>query len=340
MKKIRVGVVFGGQSSEHGISLASGSNVAANLNQEKYEIFRILINLDGSWKLTNKEWLGVDSQKTYEPLFNSNAFKNALGIIKKVNVIFLALHGRGGEDGSLQGFLEVNRVPYTGSGILASALSINKLVTKKLLNWGEIKTPKFIALRKEEAVKELFLPAIVKPNDQGSTIGISLVERKKDLAAALKKAFRFSDTVLIEEYIKGLEVTCGVIGRSWAPVVLPLVEIVPKVSLFFDYRAKYSFGGSDEICPARLSKGLTKKIQNIAKEVFQILGCEGMARVDMIITKEEVFTLELNTIPGLTQVSLLPKELAAANIPFEKFLDKQIDISLERYNRPLKKETY
>src|SRR3990167_437123 len=340
MKKIRVGVVFGGQSPEHGISLASGSNVAANLNQEKYEIFRILINLDGSWGLTNKEWLGVDTQKTYEPSFNLNAFKNALGIIKKVDVIFLALHGRGGEDGSLQGFLEVNRIPYTGSGVLASALSINKLVTKKLLNWGGIKTPKFIALRKEDGVKEIFLPAIVKPNDQGSTIGISLVEREKDLTAALKKAFRFSDTVLIEEYIKGLEVTGGVIGRNLAPAALPLVEIVPKVSLFFDYRAKYSFGGSDEICPARLSKGLTNKVQDIAKKVFQILGCEGMARVDMIITKEEVFTLELNTIPGLTQVSLLPKELAAANIPFEKFLDKQIDISLERYNRPLKKETY
>lgn len=306
MTKLRVVVLMGGKTPEHEVSLATGREVVRRLDKNKYEIFPLVIPRDGR--------LPFDLIK------------------KKPDVVFIAMHGPFGEDGTVQGMLELAGIPYTGAGVLGSALGMDKPMFRKVARQAGIPTPEYLVLNQRESKNKIWrkfkLPVVVKPSAQGSSVGVTIVRRKKDLNKALKKAFSFGPRVIVDEYFSGLEVTCGVLGNE-KPIALPVVEIVPKKE-FFDYEAKYDAAKCDEIVPARISKNLTKQVQDLAIRVFKAIDCRGFGRVDMIISKGKPHVLEINTIPGLTPVSLFPKEAAAAGISYSELLDRLIELALEK----------
>ena len=312
-KKLRVAVLMGGRSAEHEISLASGREVIRHLNSNRYDVLPIIVSSEGT-------------------TFQLNKKKYSLGQLSSVScqLFFIAMHGPYGEDGTIQGFLELIGVPYTGSGVLASALGMDKISSRKLFTQAGLKTPKYLVLKKSDNLKIIWqkfkLPFFIKPHNQGSSVGTTKVTKNKHLKTALDLAFSFSNLVLVEEFIEGTEITCGVIGNEKLRA-LPVVEIVPKRE-FFDYQAKYNESLCDEIVPARINKSLTKKAQKATQIAFQALGCRGFGRVDMIIRGNDVYVLELNTIPGLTPVSLVPKAAQAAGISYPQLLDKIIKFAI------------
>jgi len=337
---------MGGWSPEREISLASGMNVAEHLPRDKYEVFMLdtlslAIGVE-AYERGDHPLLRTHSNSSL-PVSNSGLEPLSPSILDRKNpdsidVAFIAIHGPYGEDGTLQGMLELLGIPYTGSGVLASALAMNKIMTKKLFMANGIPTAPFITLRKKEweadstgQIKRILstfsLPVVVKPNKQGSSIGVSIPREEDELAEALKKSFSLDDEILVEEYIEGMEVTCGVIGNR-EPVALPVVEILPKVG-FFDYEAKYDPEKTDEIVPARISPELTSKVQATGLRAHCLLGCRGMSRVDMRLRGDEVFVLEVNTIPGVTINSLLPKAAKAAGMSFPEFVDRIVSLALE-----------
>ena len=313
-RKLKVAVLMGGTSSERPVSLATGKMILASLNPDKYEA------------------TGIDIPDLFTLMPGSpKSFPD---------VIFIALHGKGGEDGTVQGMLEVMGLPYTGSGVLASALAMDKAKTKQLLrnlgipciNGEVVERGKFDfdELQKTLALHHEGYRFFVKPNSEGSTFGCSLVETPDALRAAIETAFQYDDKILIERYITGTEITVGILeDRNGDLEVLPIVEIVPK-SKFYDYESKYAHGGSDHIIPARLYEYMEQKAQRLAKRCHEILGCRGMSRTDMIVGVDELFVLEVNTIPGMTPTSLLPDAAAHAGIPFAELLDRIIASALRR----------
>lgn len=304
-KKLRVIVLMGGKSPEHEVSLSSGKMVLQALTPERYETVPVIVSRDG---------------EGYEKIFNL-----------KPDVVFIAIHGPFGEDGTVQGLLELAGVPYTGAGVLASALGMDKPIFRELIGKRGIPTPKSLVVKENENFEEILpilgLPVVVKPSSQGSSVGVSIVRDRDQLPPALKKAFKYGPRVLVDEYLSGVEVSCGVLGSN-KPFALPVIEIVPKND-FFDYEAKYTPGMSKEIVPARISAALTKLVQKLALEVYQAINCRGFGRVDMIISQEKPFVLEINTIPGLTPTSLLPQEASAVGISFSRLIEKIIDFALE-----------
>src|SRR3989344_848063 len=315
MRKLKVAVLMGGKSAEHEISLISGREVAKNLNLQKYDVLPIVISRNGiSFQLNNKKY--------------------SLGQLSTVNcqLFFIAMHGPYGEDGTIQGFLELIGVPYTGSGILASALGMDKISSRKLFTQAGLKVPEYLVLQKDDSPqivwKKFKPPVFVKPHNQGSSVGTTLVKEKNKLRDALNLAFDFSHLALAEEFLDGIEITCPILGNN-KPKALPVVEIVPKRD-FFDYKAKYNDKLCDEIVPARISKALTKKAQQIALTAYQSLGCSGFGRVDMIAKGNNIYVLEVNTIPGLTPVSLFPKSAVAAGISYPELLDKIVMFALSK----------
>lgn len=291
MKKIRVAVLMGGKSCEREVSLSSGEGVLKNLDRDKYEVW------------------GVDVP------FELDKLKNI-----KPDLAFIIMHGKGGEDGEIQGYLETLEIKYTGCGVMASAIGMNKKFFRWVMEQNKILVAKSVSGS----------PCVVKPNCGGSSVGVSIVEDNIELKKAISLAKGYDSEVVIEEYIKGKEVTCGVWGSSvdsGLVEALPVVEIIPK-NKFFDYESKYCDGGAQEICPARLGDEMTKKIQEIAIRVFKIIGGKGFARVDMIIRGEDVYVLDINTLPGMTPNSLLPKEAKAAGYSYSQMLDKIIEEAL------------
>lgn len=304
MKKLKVVVLMGGISSEREVSLISGNEVVQNLDKKKYEVVPVDFNGDCAW---------IDKIKP--------------------DIVFIALHGRYGEDGSVQSLLDVLNQKYTGSGSAASFLGMNKMFFKFLVNKENIKNPKAIFLKNKnidfEELKKLGWPVVVKPVLGGSSIGISIVKSKKYLPKALNLAFRYDKEVLIEEYIKGIEVSCSVIEDKGELLALPLVEICPK-NEFFDYKSKYDEKLCQEIIPARISDELSQKIFKISKKIFKLLKCSEMARLDFIIKDNELYVLEINIIPGMTSKSLLPKAAKVVGISYSELLDKIIESALEK----------
>ena len=306
-KRLRVMVLMGGKSPEYEVSLISGREVVKNLDKEKYRVSSLVIPKNGG-------------QVQVDP--------------KKTDVVFIAMHGPFGEDGTVQGMLEMMGVKYTGSGVLASALGMDKIMFRKVMQVENIPSPKYVAIHKNqgtaEIVKVLGKPLyFVKPFAQGSSVGTTIVEQKKNLIKALNKAFKYGDTVIVEEYIKGTEVTCALFGNE-NPLALPVIEIIPK-NKYFDYESKYAEEGTQEIVPARISKSMTKKVQNLAIKVYRAIGCRGFARVDFLLRDNKTpVVLEVNTIPGLTPMSLFPKAAKAAGISYNKLLDKIIKYAIEK----------
>lgn len=317
-KKLKIGILFGGKSAEHEISIISAQNIIDNLNKNKYQIFPIKINRNGDFDLIN---------------------------LKKMDVIFPVLHGPYGEDGSMQGLLKILNIPFVGPSVLSSAVSMDKDVMKKLFKEARIPVGKFITLKIGEKIsfekvkKTLGLPVFIKPANMGSSIGIYKVKTEKEFIEGIKNAFKFDSKIIIEESINGQEIECSVLGNK-KPVPSIPGEIVP-INDFYSYKAKYiRKKGADLLIPARLSKNTIKKVQNIAIKAFKVLNCEGMGRVDFFVKKNgEILVNEINTIPGFTNISMYPKLWEASGLPISKLLDNLIDLAIERFKRESKLRT-
>src|SRR5574340_933569 len=264
-KKIKVAVVMGGKSSEHEVSLISGRKVVESLDKKKYDVLPVVLSIDGSGTM--------------------GALRKVLG--GAVDVVFIAMHGPLGEDGTIQGMFELMGVPYTGSRVLASALGMDKVVFRKLMEFEGIKIPKYVVVKKGENLRRMFkvlgaLPYFVKPVDQGSSVGTSIVRRRKDLGHVLKRAFKYGTRALVDEYIRGKEVTVSVLGNDNC-TALPVVEIKPLKNEFFDYVSKYTESGAEEIVPAKIKRSISMEVQKLAVKVYKAVGCRGFARVDFIL---------------------------------------------------------
>lgn len=332
---------MGGKSPEHEISLITGREVVKNF-PKKYDVLPVIISKTGeSWRLTSpsnllslQDPLKIRSISKELISLESRELQGAIGIRKeKVDVVFIAMHGPFGEDGTVQGMLELAGIPYTGPGVLASALGMDKEMFRRIMKAEQIPVPKYVVLEKGEPLDKIFKflakpPYFVKPNNQGSSVGASIVWSKNTLSKALSLAYKYCQKALVDKYIKGLEVTCGVLGND-KPFPLPVVEIIPLKGEFFDYESKYTESGADEIVPARISSRLAEKVQDLAVKVYKAIGARGFSRVDFILKeKKHPVVLEINTIPGLTQMSLLPKAAKAAGISYSQLLDKIIKYAL------------
>jgi D-alanine-D-alanine ligase len=315
-KKINLALICGGPSSERRVSFNSAKFIYKHVNKNKYDV------------------------KVYDIKSKTDLLKIILdGQTDKIDIAFIALHGKFGEDGKIQAILDTLKIPYTGSNVLASALGMHKIKTLELLNNYNIRIPRFIQINKKDNIQkinklileEIKYPCVVKPNQGGSSIGVTILNESDKLETAINHAFKEDGLVLIEEFIKGREMTCGILGNSNQTnlIAMPPVEIIPGNS-FFDYEAKYFSEQTQEICPAEISEDLTEKIKNISKKIHNLLDCGGLTRSDFILKNNEFYFLEINTIPGLTEVSLCPKEAKAIGMSFSKFIDIQIDLALKQ----------
>jgi D-alanine-D-alanine ligase len=311
----RVAVLKGGPSLERQVSLRSAARVENALEQLGHEV----VSIDVDRELVQR-------------LRESNA-----------DVAFVALHGRGGEDGTVQEILEIVGMPYTGSGVPACIRSMDKVLTKHLLIEHGLPTPEFFAFNETAfkqvgaaealpAVEErLGFPIVVKPAAQGSALGIRFARAPEDVPEALIAAFSYDDKVLLERYVDGRELAVGLLERDGEVQALPVVEAQPKEEYFFDFEARYEIGKTDFICPADLPPAVTERVQEIAVAVYRILGCYGFARVDMILSSDgEPQVLEGQAIPGLTETSLLPQAAEAAGLPFEQLIELIIEQAVAR----------
>ena len=308
MKKLRVALLMGGLSSERAISLKSGAEVAKGLDPERYQVVPYDLKID---------------------------LPRLVAEAAQIDVALIVLHGRYGEDGTVQGLLELLHIPYQGSGVLGSALAMNKRFTKLIYREAGLPVARDRLLFRGEPydpqalVQELGWPMVVKPNQEGSSVGITIAHEEEQLRAGLAKAFDLDHEVLLEEYLEGREITCGVLGNIELQP-LPLVEIIPSEPfIFFDFEAKYQEGASEEICPADLDPEITRRAQDYGVRAHRALGLRGYSRTDMIVRGNELCLLETNTIPGMTQTSLLPRAARAAGIDFSALLDRLISLAIE-----------
>lgn len=341
MGKMNVAVLMGGTSTEREVSLSTGRMIMEALDPEKYIAFAVDTARFGEAALesgrlslpeTAADACSSDVLAEMLPL-DQVAYPNRLH--PKPDVAFIALHGRFGEDGTVQGLLELLGIPYVGSGVLASALALDKIMARKVMEYEGIPVPRGIAVRHpvdmqalaRRIEREMGYPAVIKPNRQGSTIGLSIARTAAELPAAMDLAFKYDEDVLIEEFIEGTEITGAVIGND-DPQVLPIIEIVPA-SGFYDYYSKYTPGATEEIVPARIPEALYRRAEELALACHKALGCRGMSRTDMMIRGEDVYVIETNTIPGMTPTSLVPCAAKAAGIEFPDLLDRLIGFALE-----------
>jgi len=349
---VRVAVLMGGPSGERGISLLSGRAVLGALDPLRYAALPVEVALDGRWLLPGAEAPAPavpagPSVPGPEPSSLSAATRTSLARAfpggTGVDVAFLALHGRFGEDGTLQGLLEAAGVPYTGSGVLASALAMDKDRAKAVVARAGVRVARGTSVERRrwegdpegvlaDLVRDPGFPAFVKPAGGGSSIGAGPAEDAASLRTRLDAAFATGgDAVLVEERLSGREVTCAVLGnRGEPPRTLPLVEIVPRGRPFFDYEAKYDPAACEEICPARVSAGEAARVEEAAAAAHRALGCDGMSRSDFILAGGEPWYLETNTIPGMTENSLCPRAARAAGIGFPSLLDLLVEMALGR----------
>jgi D-alanine-D-alanine ligase len=312
MKKLTLALLSGGISSEREVSLNSGKQVLEALDKDKYDIV------------------------PYDP---KTDLARLVADAPKLDAALIIMHGPYGEDGTVQGLLELLHIPYQGSDVLGSALAMNKLISKQMYERSGLPVPPYIVIDRNDPidtgdiVARLDLPLVVKPVSAGSSVGMSIVKAENELQDALDKAFPHGETVIVEAYIKGVELTGGVLGNDDLQA-LPLIEIIPDASFeFFDYEAKYTAGATEEICPARVDDNITAKAQSYAMMAHRALYCKGYSRTDMILKDDELYVLETNTIPGMTATSLFPQAAQAAGISFTELLDRLIQLGIETHAR-------
>ena len=364
MPKLRIGVIFGGRSAEHEVSLVSATSVINALDREKYEVVPIGITHEGRWLSADdalkllKEHGPVESRPEHlivpdprkQSLVELNSTASASGA-KNLDVLFPLIHGTFGEDGTIQGLFELADIPYVGAGVLGSAVGMDKVVQKELLRQARIPvTPSlwFLFDRFDKDQKKivgeietkLHYPVFVKPSNSGSSVGISKAHDRKELLAAIRLAGVYDRKVLVEKGVQNArEIECSVLGND-DPVASIPGEIIPS-NEFYDYDAKYVDGKSTAVIPAKLLKPVVRKVQQIAVQSFRVLDCAGMARVDFLVTRSsnKVFLNELNTLPGFTSISMYPKLWAASGLAYPQLLDKLIDLALQRHKAKKKLKT-
>lgn len=362
-QKIKVGVLFGGRSAEHEVSLVSAASIIHALDKTKYDILPIGITKEGRWL---SEVNAVQLLKDHAPLDTlpehvllpdprkqslinvSTAFPQAA---QHVDVIFPAVHGTFGEDGTIQGLFELADLPYVGAGVLGSAIGMDKIVAKQLLERANIPVTKGIWFFYTEYTgnskkyiadieKKLRYPCFVKPPNQGSSVGISKAHNRKELVAAIDLAGQYDRKILVEKAaVRPREIEVSVLGNNEPIVSLP-GEIIPS-NEFYDYDAKYVDGKSTAIIPAKLPKNVVKKIQQCALDAFKVLDCAGMARIDFLLQKDgKIFLNEINTIPGFTSISMYPKLWEASGVTYPELLDRLIQLAIDRHNQKKQLKTF
>jgi D-alanine-D-alanine ligase len=356
MLKKHIAVICGGQSAEHEVSIESAKNIIQALDKQRYDVSVIFITRNGEWILLDSPEVILNNETMRplpEPVLGHALLfqfgiatpcwvqKNQTLLPLPIDVIFPILHGPHGEDGTLQGLLEMANIPYVGSGVLASAVCMDKDVTKQLLQRAGILVANWIIARREnlsqlnfaEVVAQIGLPFFVKPANIGSSIGISKVKNEDAFKQALQLAQQYDDKIILEQYIPGREIECAVLGSRTVEASVP-GEVIPNAE-FYSYEAKYlDPNGAQLKTPADLPADIVAKLQIIAKKAFQVLGCEGMARIDFFLTKEgEVFLNEANTLPGFTQISQYPNMWRVSGLAYPILLDRLIALAVACFQR-------
>lgn len=353
MKKLSVCVLFGGMSPEHEVSLRSAESVLNNLNKEKYNIFPVGITKDGDWvlyggtdysKLPNGEWLHCEANRraALSPVRGQGllSFEGDCVVRERIDVVFPVLHGENGEDGAMQGLLQLAGTPCVGPNVAASATCMDKTLTKLVMDCAGIRQAAWQLVKAQElavnpeavmdAVEKRFsYPVFVKPAGTGSSVGVAKAKNREALLAALQNAAKFDQKVLVEEFINGHEVEVAVLGND-APAASICGEIDSGTE-FYDYDAKYISDCARLYIPARIDEQTAESVRDTAIRAYQALGCRGLSRVDFFVTYEgnEIVFNEINTIPGFTSISMYPKLFAASGIPYSELLDRLLELATE-----------
>jgi len=354
MDKLKVGVIFGGKSSEHDVSKVSGTSVITNLDKEKYDILPIYINKDGNWYTYDKDIndiqiLNIDSdiEEDITPILNIEK------TLKSLDIVFPVLHGLGGEDGSIQGLFELFKVPYVGCGILASSVGMDKVYTKIVFEKAGLNQARYEYIRKfndsyiyvdksfneeilnidEVAVRidnNLKYPMFIKPSNSGSSVGINKANNIEELKVAIEYAARFDKKILIEEGLVGKEVECAVLGNE--EVIASCIGEIKPAEDFYTFDAKYNNQESKVLIPADISEEMANEIRRLAIKAFKAIDGKGLSRVDFFANTEtnEIYINEINTLPGFTTISMYPKLFEQVGIKYSKLLDKLIELALEK----------
>jgi D-alanine-D-alanine ligase len=336
VKRTHVAVFMGGMSVEHEVSLNSGRMVVENLDADKYQVTPVVISKQGAWLFGDEDLVDV---------------YGAMSQLKTrgVDCVFLALHGPFGEDGRIQGMLDLLGIPYTCSGCAASALAMDKVRSKAVVRELDVRLAKHIVVRRgvwqtdpewvtNQVANELGFSCVVKSPCQGSSLGMGISATGTDFLEDMEQAFAFDDVVMVEEFIPGIELTCGVldVDLKMGPRALPVTQIIPVSSSYFDYEAKYTPGATEEITPAEISAELTAKVQEIAVRVHQVIGCSIWSRSDFIVAGPDPVWIEINTIPGMTQTSLYPQAAAADGISYGALVGMFVEAALAGKNATTK----
>lgn len=356
-KRLRVGVIFGGKSAEHEVSLNSAQNVMRALDKNKYEVVPIGISKEGQWLLRGDPLAALTGGQTTLPQLLESGYQivddlshgrevipgSHTASLPAVDVIFPVLHGPFGEDGTVQGLLELADIPYVGAGVLSSAVGMDKVAMKDLFRSHDLPTPQYLAVKRiewertpdrvvERVTQAIGYPCFVKPANMGSSVGVSKVHRLEELAPALNDAAQYDRKLLIEVAVpEAREIECSVLGND-DPIVSMPGEIVPGHE-FYDYEAKYLDDSSNLLIPAPIDPALTQRIRDIASAAFLALDCAGMARVDFLLARgtNELYVSEVNTIPGFTRISMYPKLWEASGLSYSELIDRLIQLALERH---------
>jgi D-ala D-ala ligase N-terminal domain protein len=340
MEKLKLGVIYGGMSTENKVSCVSGASVIKNLNKEKYDITPIYIDEKGNWF----EIKNLDKNEKIE-------IDNVMKFLKKIDVVFPVLHGLYGEDGTIQGIFELLKIPYVGCGVLASSVGMDKVYTKIIFDKAEINQTKYVYIRKYEdkyiyidnnfnekvlglkdiekiVIEKLKYPMFIKPSNSGSSVGISKANNQEELENAIIEASKFDKKILIEEGIDGREVECAVLGNE--EIKSSCVGEIKAADEFYSYDAKYKNQESKTLIPANISEEKSKEIQKLAIKAFKAIDGKGLSRVDFFIEKdtEKVYINEINTLPGFTSISMYPKLFEQVGVGYTELLDKLIDLAL------------
>ena len=352
--KINVALLFGGKSAEHEISLKSAKNVMEAIDKDKYNTVLIGIDKQGNWLMNNSKSLLPDSDENLSLEHQDGGESVALipqsdgkisnfntdNLNQHIDVVFPILHGPFGEDGTIQGLLKLANVPFVGAGVLGAAVGMDKDVMKRLLRDAGLPIGKFITLRLEDEVpslqevkEKLGIPCFVKPANLGSSVGINRAETEEEYLAAVKEAFEFDNKIIIEEFIAGREIECAILGNE-----NPKASVVGEISFsdsFYSYDAKYVDEGGYRIdIPALIEPEMQAKIQEVALKTFKVLECEGFARVDVFLTKDnQILVNEINTIPGFTKISMYPKLWEASGIAYTDLISQLIDLAISRFEK-------
>ncbi|MEN8908092.1 MAG: D-alanine--D-alanine ligase family protein [Clostridiales bacterium] len=354
--KTCVAVLFGGQSTEHKISCVSAQYVIQNIDKNKYDVVMIGITTNGNWynykgsveNISSGKWeeLVLDDMETndkFNEFENTNILNKVIinGLDKKVDVVFPVLHGINGEDGTIQGFLELAQIPYVGCNVISSAMGMDKCISKIIFDSVDIPQAKFTIVNRSELeenyesierkIENKFrYPVFVKPSNAGSSVGVTKVHNNKELQTALKTAASYDRKVLVEEFIKGKEVECAVLGNS-TPKASVVGEIL-AANEFYDFEAKYNNSESKTIIPANISDESKERIRNFSIKAYKALECSGLSRVDFFLTDdEEIILNEINTLPGFTSISMYAKLWEATGINYKVLIEKLINFALERF---------